>query len=75
MVESGENPDRKIKPIQVDDDGNIYVVLKDGTDNANLGRFEADDDNIGISTKRLAVINLNYVWDVANTRWVRMTQP
>jgi len=75
MVADGENPDKNIKPIQVDDDGNVYVILKDGTDNANVGRFEADDDNIGTATKRLAVINLNYVWDAVNIRWVRMTQP
>ena len=75
MVESGENPDQKIKPIQVDVDGNVYVILKDGTNNALVGRFEADDDNIGTSTNRLTIINLNYVWDAVNIRWVRMTQP
>jgi len=75
MVESGENPDQKVKPIQVDADGNIYVVLKDGTDNSLVGRFEADDDNIGTATNRLTIINLNYVWDAVNIRWVRMTQP
>jgi len=75
MVESGENPDQEVKPIQVDPDGNVYVVLKDGTDNTNLGRFEADDDNIGTATDRQTVICLNYVWDAVNIRWVRMTQP
>ena len=75
MVDSGQDPDEDVKPIQVDANGNIYVVLKDATDNTNVGRFEEDDNNIGTATDRLTVIVLNYVYDAVNLRWVRMTQP
>ena len=75
MVESGENPDQKVKPIQVDADGNVYVILKDGTDNSLVARFEADDNNIGTATNRLTVICLNYVYDAVNLRWIRQLAP
>lgn len=36
---------------------------------------ETDDNDIAKDQETLVVINLNYVWDAANTKWVRMTQP
>jgi len=36
---------------------------------------DTDDDNISGGNNTIVVINLNYVWDAANTKWVRMTQP
>lgn len=72
MVESGENPDGDVKPIQVDEDGNVYAVITDGT---NFARLEQDDGQVLYNQQRIVVINLNYVWDSVNLRWERMTQP
>jgi len=36
---------------------------------------EKDDDNVTKELTTIVVINLNYVWDAGNTKWVRMTQP
>jgi len=41
----------------------------------NPARVIIDGGDIPASIKTLIVINLNYVWDAANTKWVRMTQP
>jgi len=38
-------------------------------------KAEADDDNIAKEQVTIVVINLNYVWDGVNDKWVRMTQP
>ena len=72
MVNSGVDADKVVYPILVDTSGRPYVILTDGTDEPI---FEADDDNIASAQTTIVVINLNYVWDAANTKWVRMTQP
>lgn len=45
------------------------------TDGQSEAIFENDDDDIANSQRTLLVICLNYVYDAANTKWVRMTQP
>ena len=67
-VDSGDN----VHPILVDADGRPYVILSDGTNDA---LFETDDDDIAKDQITIVVINLNYVYDAVNTKWVRMTQP
>ena len=72
MVSSGVDSNEDVHPILVDASGRPYVILTDGTDEPI---FEADDDNITSAQTTIVVINLNYVWDAGNTKWVRMTQP
>lgn len=36
---------------------------------------EVDDADIAGGATTVVVINLNYVWDSVNSKWVRMTQP
>jgi len=72
MTGSGAELTGEVHPILVDADGRPYVILTDGADEPI---FEADDDNIASAQTTIVVINLNYVWDAANTKWVRMTQP
>ncbi len=36
---------------------------------------EKDENDVTKELTTIVVINLNYVWDAANTKWVRMTQP
>ena len=36
---------------------------------------EKDEDDVTKELTTIVVINLNYVWDAGNTKWVRMTQP
>ena len=50
----------------------IFVKPTDGT---NDFLTDTDDDNIASGQIPQLVINLNYVWDAGNTKWVRMTQP
>ena len=72
MVMKGVDGSDEVHPILVDADGRPYVVLSDGT---NEPIFETDDDDIAKDQITIVVINLNYVYDAVNTKWVRMTQP
>ncbi len=72
MVSSGVDSNANVQPILVDADGRPYVILTDGT---NEPIFETDDDDIAKDQITIVVINLNYVYDAVNTKWVRMTQP
>jgi len=44
-------------------------------DRFDMCLVDTDDDDIASAQRTLLVINLNYVWDPANSKWVRMTQP
>ena len=72
MVSSGVDSNANVHPILVDANGRPYVILTDGT---NEPIFETDDDDIAKDQITIVVINLNYVYDAVNTKWVRMTQP
>ena len=72
MVVSGVDSSKNVYPIRVDSNGRPYVILTDGTD---VAIFEEDDADIAKEQTTIVVINLNYVYDAANTKWVRMTQP
>ena len=72
MVSKGVDVSDEVHPILVDADGRPYVILSDGT---NEPIFETDDDDIAKDQITIVVINLNYVYDAVNTKWVRMTQP
>lgn len=72
MISSGVDSSGNVYPILTDTNGRPYVVLTDGTDEPI---FEADDNDIAKDQITIVVINLNYVYDAANTKWVRMTQP
>ena len=47
----------------------------DGNDVVHVAIAEKDDDDVTKELTTIVVINLNYVWDAGNTKWVRMTQP
>ena len=51
----------------------IAGVDENGTVHAAIA--EKDEDDVTKELTTIVVINLNYVWDAANTKWVRMTQP
>jgi len=72
MVMKGVDASNEVQPILIDSSGRPYVILTDGT---NEPIFETDDDNIAKDQTTIVVINLNYVYDAINTKWVRMTQP
>ena len=72
MVMKGVDASNEVQPILIDSSGRPYVILTDGT---NEPIFETDDDNIAKDQITIVVINLNYVYDAVNTKWVRMTQP
>ena len=72
MLCDGATSGKIVKPIRVDDDGRVYVIPTDGTDNI---LFDDDDGNISGSQTAQVFINLNYVWNASASRWERMTQP
>jgi len=51
----------------------IAGVDENGTVHAAIA--EKDENDVTKELTTIVVINLNYVWDAVNTKWVRMTQP
>lgn len=68
MIVKGVESNEKVHPILVDANGNQKVIPTDGTD-AFL--IEIDDADIAGAQKMQVVICLQYVYDAANTKWVR----
>jgi len=52
---------------------NLNIRIREGGDTAEVETTDGGD--ITNSQKALLVINLNYVWDSVNEKWVPMTQP
>ena len=53
----------------------MVIIAKNSTNVAKLLKIDTDDGDVAAAQEVQIVINLNYVWDAANTKWVRMTQP
>jgi len=51
---------------------NLNIRIREGGDTAEVETTDGGD--ITNYQKALLVINLNYVWDAANEKWVPMTQ-
>lgn len=51
------------------------ITGADENKNVHPALATKDDGDITKELTTIVVINLNYVWDAGNTKWVRMTQP
>jgi len=69
-MNSGVDSNERVHPILVDSSGRAYARLTDGT---NEPIFDTDDNDIAKEQTTLTIINLNYVWDATNDKWIRST--
>ena len=75
MVVIAQDANKIARRLLVTSTGRVAVAGDNGTSVPISFKVDTDDDNIAASQVVQVVINLNYVWDNANTKWVRMTQP